>query len=70
MPFGATVVKAGEDEEFIVGDDGEVWLTGLSPQGTLNVSWGALATTQCTAAFHLPATAPADTILTLSARCQ
>ncbi|EKP4476761.1 fimbrial biogenesis outer membrane usher protein [Cronobacter dublinensis] len=70
VPFGATVVKAGEDEEFIVGEDGEVWLTGLSPQGTLNVSWGALATTQCTAAFHLPATAPADTILTLSARCQ
>ena len=40
IPFGATASQAHEDGEFIVGDGGQVYLTGMHETGTVNVSWG------------------------------
>ncbi|WP_434639234.1 FimD/PapC C-terminal domain-containing protein [Klebsiella sp. I138] len=41
VPFGAAVTLAGNREEqgYIVGDGGQVYLTGLAPQGELDVRW-------------------------------
>ncbi|EQB8221031.1 fimbrial biogenesis usher protein [Klebsiella aerogenes] len=54
LPFGATVTIAGAPEEGIVGDDGEVYLSGLSPQGTLKAQWGPQPDQQCLTHYHLP----------------
>ncbi|WP_162473739.1 fimbrial biogenesis usher protein [Klebsiella aerogenes] len=54
LPFGATVSIAGSPEEGIVGDDGEVYLSGLSPQGTLKAQWGQHPDQQCLTHYHLP----------------
>lgn len=56
VPFGATVTLADEagDYSSIVGNNGEVWLSGLARQGTLQVSWGNRATSRCRADFTLP----------------
>lgn len=37
-PFGATVTKDGH-QTGIVGDNGEVWLSGIEPNGKMVVSW-------------------------------
>lgn len=56
VPFGATVTLADEagDYSSIVGNNGEVWLSGLARQGTLQVSWGNRAASRCRADFTLP----------------
>jgi outer membrane usher protein len=55
VPFGATVVPEGEGTSYssIVGDNGEVYLSGLSKTGTLKVSWGNSADSQCRATYRL-----------------
>lgn len=53
LPFGATVSVVDSAEEAIVGDDGEVYLSGLSPQGTLKAQWGPQPDRQCVAHYHL-----------------
>ena len=54
-PFGATVTKDGH-QTGIVGDNGEVWLSGVEPNGNMIVSWDD--ETQCRIAF--PEILPAD----------
>ncbi|TDE53981.1 FimD/PapC C-terminal domain-containing protein, partial [Salmonella enterica] len=54
VPFGATATDADATDAFIVGEDGQVYLTGLKPQGTLQVSWGKNASQHCVAAWQLP----------------
>ncbi|URQ61291.1 fimbrial biogenesis outer membrane usher protein [Pantoea alhagi] len=56
VPFGATVTLADNSGDYssIVGDNGEVWLSGLSEQVSLQVSWGSRAGSQCRADFTLP----------------
>ncbi len=57
VPFGAVVTLAGErNNSFIVGDRGQVYLTGMSEQGTLVATWGNQASQQCRADFSLPKT--------------
>ncbi|CAH3969058.1 putative outer membrane usher protein ElfC [Klebsiella oxytoca] len=56
VPFGATASTDASAEEAIVGDGGEVYLAGLSPQGTLKVQWGRGASRQCLVHYQLPAT--------------
>lgn len=71
VPFGATVTLADEQEDYssIVGDNGEVWLSGLAEQVTLQASWGSRADSQCRADFTLPA-ARNDIVTQLQATCQ
>lgn len=48
VPFGAiATVKGQRENSFIVGDKGQVYLTGLSPTGTLWVKWGNDDSEQC-----------------------
>ncbi|CAI2158509.1 Outer membrane usher protein fimD precursor [Serratia fonticola] len=51
LPFGATVMAG--DNSGIIGDDGEVFLSGLSPEGVLKVKWGREADEQCIAKYNL-----------------
>ena len=71
VPFGATVTLAGEQGDYssIVGDNGEVWLSGLAKQVSLQVSWGSRSSSYCRADFTLPATEK-DSVTQLQATCQ
>ncbi|WP_017891207.1 fimbrial biogenesis usher protein [Serratia sp. S4] len=52
VPFGATVSdEAGRGS--IVGDNGQVFMSGLSPQGNLKVAWGQAAGQQCSVSYKL-----------------
>ncbi|WES70585.1 fimbrial biogenesis usher protein [Superficieibacter sp. HKU1] len=55
VPFGATVTRDDAEDETIVGDSGETYLSGLSERGTLNVQWGDKPDQHCVAHFQLPA---------------
>ncbi len=61
VPFGATASLKGQSDlkpdslvSGIIGDGGEVYLSGMPYQGQLQVSWGHQPDQQCTAAFTLP----------------
>ncbi|EOL9069765.1 fimbria/pilus outer membrane usher protein [Cronobacter turicensis] len=69
VPFGATATDADATDAFIVGEDGQVYLTGLKPQGTLQVSWGKNASQHCVAAWQLPSVNAATPFITLSTQC-
>lgn len=56
VPFGTLVRLEGADQESnsgIVGDAGQVYLSGLSEQGILTAQWGRGATQRCRALFSL-----------------
>jgi outer membrane usher protein len=56
VPFGAIVSSSeGKNAQgFIVGDAGQVYLTGLEPNGTLNVRWGYAPDEQCRVEYRIP----------------
>lgn len=57
VPFGAAVslvsTPEGKETDSIVGDGGQVYLSGLPESGTLAVSWGKAKTQQCEVPFNL-----------------
>ncbi|MGL5384398.1 MAG: fimbria/pilus outer membrane usher protein [Serratia sp. (in: enterobacteria)] len=56
VPFGAVVTNTANKntEGFIVGDQGQVYLTGLAQSGTLLVKWGTGSDEQCRVDYSLP----------------
>lgn len=56
VPFGATVTDpaAKDAQGFIVGDSGQVYLTGLGDSGQLKVQWGSGSDEQCSVAYAMP----------------
>lgn len=71
VPFGAVVVTGGENTgSGVVSDKGQVYLTGLQPEGSLRVRWGAQAQQQCESHYRLPATSGAAGVYSLSAVCR
>lgn len=67
LPFGATV-SAG-DNAGIVGDAGEVFLSGLTRSGTLRASWGSGPDQQCRVHYTLPPDAMEVSLVRLTAAC-
>lgn len=55
VPFGATVSDPAQKtaQGFIVGDNGQVYLTGMADSGSLNVKWGSGADQQCQVSYTL-----------------
>ncbi|HHY7358176.1 TPA: FimD/PapC C-terminal domain-containing protein [Escherichia coli] len=52
VPFGSIVtIKGNNSIAGIVGDNGEVFLTGLSESGTLLVKWGRDMKSSCSVSF-------------------
>lgn len=68
LPFGA-MVTAGELAG-IVGDDGQVYLSGMPDEGTVRAVWGDGAQRQCTAPWRLPADAGHQSVVRISAVCR
>ncbi|WP_234262402.1 fimbrial biogenesis usher protein [Klebsiella aerogenes] len=54
LPFGSMVSLDDNDNAGIVGDDGQVYLSGLPLSGKLKVQWGEGAERQCQSAYTLP----------------
>lgn len=70
IPFGATVSLIQDDSVTgIVGDDGDVYLTGVPMEGDLLVQWGKEADTQCKAKFVLPENQSNSSVINISAVC-
>ncbi|ELH8610688.1 fimbrial biogenesis outer membrane usher protein [Enterobacter asburiae] len=67
VPFGAIVSL--ENATTIVGDDGEVWLTGLQEAVFLKVQWGDGRDQQCSWTGNLPARHSVS-ILKMTVNCQ
>ncbi|EOI3457840.1 fimbria/pilus outer membrane usher protein [Cronobacter turicensis] len=71
VPFGATVSVAGQHNQgFIIGDKGQVYLTGLEPQGKLNVQWGHNTDEQCTIPYGLTQSQKDVGIISAVSHCQ
>lgn len=80
VPFGAIASLEGEDDNVggsIVGDKGEVYLSGMPPKGRLHVQWGRDANRQCSVVYTLPpvtekgqSDTPGDFIQTMTAVCE
>ena len=71
VPFGAVVTLADDDKSsFIVGDRGQVYLTGLRDQGTVLATWGHQPHQQCRADFSLPNRAQYGGITDISVSCR
>ncbi|SFN06744.1 outer membrane usher protein [Izhakiella capsodis] len=68
LPFG-TAVTSGSDGG-LVGDGGQVYLTGLSSQDSLQAKWGTGAGQQCRARFSLPADANKLPLVQQQVNCQ
>ncbi|EIR2402421.1 fimbrial biogenesis outer membrane usher protein [Salmonella enterica] len=71
IPFGAiaTVIQR-EENSSIVGDSGQVFLTGLPDKGELSVQWGNKKEQHCQVAFHLPPVMNSDIPLQVKEICQ
>ncbi|HBE9180055.1 TPA: fimbrial biogenesis outer membrane usher protein [Serratia fonticola] len=73
IPFGATVSDPAQKtaQGFIVGDNGQVYLTGLADSGTLNVKWGSGADQQCQVSYALVKQITDNTsVQTLNGQCR
>ncbi|MGJ5719056.1 fimbria/pilus outer membrane usher protein [Morganella sp. B601] len=76
VPFGAIAAFEGEDNSetngSIVGDGGQVYLTGLPEKGMLRVKWGETSAHQCRVSFDLTGvnTSPEMPIRQVTYTCQ
>ncbi|EPK7359763.1 fimbria/pilus outer membrane usher protein [Kluyvera ascorbata] len=73
VPFGATVsvnkTSENENNSSIVGDDGQVYLSGLKDAGSLQVEWGKNGTSRCAVTYSLPEKKSLSGIELLHAKC-
>ena len=69
VPFGSSVSLTGASSESLVGDDGQVYLTGLPESGTLTAKWGNGVSDSCTATYHLPLKDQKQALSYVSAQC-
>lgn len=68
LPFG-TMVSSSEGSS-IVGDNGQVYLSGLLLRGKLTAKWGDSAAQTCSLTYKLPANAASKPITTLTKECR
>ena len=66
IPFGAIATGSGS-QGAIIGDAGQVYLTGLDAQGQLLVKWGNAPDEQCKVTYRLPENAKG--IVNMSSQC-
>jgi len=71
VPFGAMAsLSGGDDITGMVGDDGQLYISGLPEKGRLDVSWGRSAEQRCAVDFALPAKKDGIPVTELAAVCQ
>lgn len=69
LPFGTTVSTGASDNAGIVGDDGQVYLSGLPLNGKLMAKWGDSADKQCHSSYALPKDSMTKAIVRTSVDC-
>lgn len=69
VPFGATVTRDDEGSSGIVGDEGQVYLSGLAPKGVLTVQWGTGAANKCRVPYQLPKDADQAPVAQITVIC-
>ncbi|CAI2488648.1 Outer membrane usher protein fimD precursor [Serratia ficaria] len=71
VPFGATVsvLNASGDSAGIVGDGGQVYLSGMAESGQLQVKWGNDAARQCQVGYQLANQPESGGIRLLNGQC-
>lgn len=71
IPFGAVAaVTNKENSSSIVGDNGEVFLTGLDNSGSIRIQWGRNKEKKCTVKYSLSNVIPHNGIYVLDATCE
>ncbi|QGH64399.1 fimbria/pilus outer membrane usher protein [Serratia proteamaculans] len=72
VPFGATVSEADQNaaQGSIVGDGGQVYLSGVAPQGSLQVKWGNASDEQCRVDYQLPQTKQPGGVSQINGECR
>ncbi|SUJ36014.1 fimbria/pilus outer membrane usher protein [Serratia marcescens] len=75
VPFGSTVSLVQADDSAlpvtgIVGEDGQVYLSGMPAKGQVLATWGDGKDNRCAADFSLPDKADEDRLATLTAVCR
>lgn len=68
LPFGSVVTYG--DSSNIVGDGGQVYLSGLAEKGELKASWGRTDDEQCSASYTLPAALLKNPVIVLTLQCR
>ncbi|WP_427167019.1 fimbria/pilus outer membrane usher protein [Citrobacter koseri] len=75
VPFGSTASLKQDDEEAmpvtgIVGDSGQVYMSGMPEKGRITATWGEDKDAQCTATYTLPAKTDMSLLNEITARCE
>jgi len=70
LPFGATVSAPGGKNSGLIGDEGQVYLSGLTKSGELEAKWGRGADQQCTVHYQLPESSLHQSITQIQAVCR
>lgn len=72
VPFGAMVTTGDINTQngFIVGDSGQVFLSGIENSEKINVTWGGGASEKCTVVFKLPSGTVSGEIIQSSYQCK
>lgn len=72
VPFGATVTDVNQEnaQGFIVGDNGQVYLTGLADKGILMAKWGESSVQQCKVNYVIPKKSTDTDIQFITGKCQ
>ncbi|WP_163387229.1 fimbria/pilus outer membrane usher protein [Enterobacter ludwigii] len=68
LPFGTMI--AGENVSGIVGDGGQVYLSGLQDNGTLKAKWGVQGNQQCAISYRISEQEQNATIANVTASCR
>ncbi|MCS2158050.1 fimbrial biogenesis usher protein [Scandinavium sp. H11S7] len=69
VPFGAIVREATSGVTSMVGDDGQIYLSGLPLSGELLIQWGEGPGAQCRARYSLPEKSLQQAITLTEVRC-
>lgn len=69
IPFGASVTQTANLQDSIVGNNGQVFLSGLAPKGLLHVRWQEGPEGQCTVHYELDDESEFKDISKLAAEC-
>ena len=71
VPFGAMASVEGTDHNsFIVGDSGQVYLTGLDPEVNLTVKWGNQSANTCRVHYSINMTKLNNDVIIDNAVCR
>ncbi|MRS90025.1 fimbrial biogenesis usher protein [Enterobacteriaceae bacterium RIT714] len=69
VPFGAVVRETQSGVTSMVGDDGQIYLSGLPLKGELLIQWGNNSSAQCRASYRLPEESLQQAITLKEIRC-